>query len=197
MSELPTPEVVRRSISKNLQIVVQQADELETMLTDEVQLIAGMKADLGPKHQRLIAVVKRIHDIVAPVAACRQGCSHCCNMAVTISSHEAELIGKAIGVPPRNAQMNLDQASMVEQYMNVPCTFLKDGECSIYEHRPLPCRTHFNVSSFPQLCDTVKHPGQDVPNLDFRNVWMVDNIISLEDNCTFNDLRVFFPDGCN
>lgn len=45
----------------------------------------------------------------------------------------------------------------LERY--VPCVFLEDGRCSIYEYRPLPCRTYFVVSD-PKLCQPP--PGKDV-----------------------------------
>jgi Fe-S-cluster containining protein len=39
----------------------------------------------------------------------------------------------------------------------VPCTFLgDDGACTIYEHRPIKCRTHFTLADDPALCDTAR-----------------------------------------
>jgi Fe-S-cluster containining protein len=38
-----------------------------------------------------------------------------------------------------------------------PCPFLEQGSCSIYEHRPLACRSHFSVKK-PEYCHP-KHPN--------------------------------------
>ena len=34
---------------------------------------------------------------------------------------------------------------------SLPCPFLKDGRCSIYEHRPLACRAHYALAN-PDNC---------------------------------------------
>ena len=42
--------------------------------------------------------------------------------------------------------------------LRLPCIFLEDGMCSIYEHRPSACREHL-VTSPAELCqDTAKNP---------------------------------------
>ena len=43
-----------------------------------------------------------------------------------------------------------------------PCPFLDNGSCSIYQHRPLACRSHFSIRN-PEQChpkspDFFKHP---------------------------------------
>ena len=35
--------------------------------------------------------------------------------------------------------------------LDAPCPFLEDGACSIYEHRPTPCRQYW-VTTDPELC---------------------------------------------
>lgn len=35
---------------------------------------------------------------------------------------------------------------------DTPCTFLKDGACSIYENRPFMCRNMVNLDVDPLLC---------------------------------------------
>ena len=43
-----------------------------------------------------------------------------------------------------------------------PCPFLDNGSCSIYQHRPLACRSHFSIRNpeqcHPQSPDFFKHP---------------------------------------
>lgn len=197
-TKLPSPEAVEASIKRNLLKIRDRSDELHSLIEEEPQTITEAEGTLPEKYKRIMLLVKSAADIVAPISACGKGCGHCCKMAVTVTSYEAELIGKAVGVEPaKNVKMSLDQDAMVAQYMNVPCTFLKKGICQIYDHRPLPCRTHFNVSDFPQLCDTINHPGQDVPNINFTKLWFASSVLGLEGDCIFADLREFFPEGLN
>lgn len=158
IESLPAPKMVEMSIRGNLKALSKDFDEIEVLLNQEVPAIAEMEADLPVRYQRLMVVVKRIGEIVAPVVPCKSGCNHCCKMAVTISSYEAELIGQAIGIKPRkHVRIIVDKEELISEYMNVPCPFLKNHKCAIYENRPLPCRTHYNISSYPVLCDTVNH----------------------------------------
>ena len=56
----------------------------------------------------------------------------------------------------------LDMINRVYYALRLPCIFLEDEMCSIYEHRPAGCRGHL-VSSPPELCqDTEKNPVQEL-----------------------------------
>lgn len=196
MGKFPTPEEVQASIEATLEKLAPQEEILAQLINREPKEISELPIPAHEKNIRMRAVVNVIHSIVAPHTVCSKGCGHCCKMAVTITSWEAEQIGKAIGVEPKKVPSNFNQERMVKKYMGVPCTFLKKGVCQIYEHRPLACRTHYNLSAYPELCDVVEHPGNDVPNLNFRNIWMADSMNNVEGS-DFNDLREFFPDGLN
>lgn len=190
---LPPKGIVSASVESNLEKLAPHDTELRTLLIDEADEVSRMKAGYTVKRQRLIAITKSIANIVSPVVACRKGCSHCCKMAVAISSHEAEEITKATGRPHVNARMEIDGAVLIEKYRDVPCPFLVNNECSIYEVRPMVCRTYYNLSEFPELCDTLTFPGQDVPGLDLRTITLADTLNSLMDNGTVNDIREYFP----
>jgi len=196
-TELPTFEEVELSLEESMATLNHRVGELTTLLFKEVDLTVSMEASLSTKYQRLVSIAKSVSDIIAPVSACSRGCSHCCKMAVTISSHEADLITKATGIPHVKAKglsLEVTQEQTVAKYSGVPCPFLKEDVCGIYEHRPLPCRTHFNISKYPALCDIENNPGQDVPNFDLRSVWYADAAISME-VAYFDDIREFFPDS--
>lgn len=103
--------------------------------------------------------------VVSPHAACRPGCTHCCHIPVSMTTTEAELIGRAIGRRPAPLPENLPEVAA--GYDN-PCPFLANaagsspGTCSIYEHRPLACRLHFNLDADALLCE-LQPDGQTVP----------------------------------
>lgn len=122
--------------------------------------------------------LRREAELVATAAAgltpCQAGCSHCCNIGTLVAEPEAIAIGKAIGRTPANvpaervtralASMQGDdgmkQAEAVRELVNsefygVPCTFLVEGRCSIYQHRPMSCRYLVNFDTDALLCRLV------------------------------------------
>lgn len=94
---------------------------------------------------------------VAPHAACRPGCTHCCHIPVTVTAAEAVLIGKATGVAP----VQHPASEAVDASYENPCPFLVDSRCSIYAVRPTVCRAHFNLDADALLCELT--PGGQVP----------------------------------
>lgn len=93
------------------------------------------------------------------VAACREGCSHCCHIPVTITRVEADLIAQASGRKAARpaSSVHLAEHESIESAMQAhealraevgpgPCPFLADGRCGVYGARPMACR--LGVSSF-------------------------------------------------
>lgn len=141
---------------------------------------------------------------LSAVAACRQGCSHCCNTPVTITKVEAEFLAKASGrrsrVPLKPMTFRgLDhleeliqaQAESIKDFAPSPCPFLTDGHCSVYEARPLACRTLLNLDDDDLLCRLV--PGVEVPVPyagagEFKALYLL-----AQPNAELADIRDFFP----
>ncbi len=109
---------------------------------------------------------------------CRKGCSACCSYLVGLSAPEVFLLRREfadlcaddripilktclqaafkilqqdITAPEINEDSGLDQISEWYAALNLPCPFLADGLCGIYENRPLACREYF-VASHPNHC---------------------------------------------
>jgi Fe-S-cluster containining protein len=103
---------------------------------------------------------------------CRQGCANCCHMVVAVTIGEARLLAehaKEKGVAIDLDRLGRQAGRDVVQWRDLAdedktCVFLKDGSCSVYEHRPAACRKLLVVTD-PELCDTVKHPGAEVGRL--------------------------------
>jgi hypothetical protein len=85
--------------------------------------------------------------------ACRAGCAHCCYQAVGITTPEALAIYdhlratrspsafEAIARRIRAADDDTRGMTSAERLSpNLPCPFLEEERCSIYEARPLSCR---------------------------------------------------------
>lgn len=150
---------------------------------------------------------------IAPLAPCHAGCSHCCNMAVTIDRGEAELIGREIGrkvatpAPARTLRANdilaaddrgeqlrrLDAqgAWMRSNYDGIPCTFLSGGRCSIYEFRPMACRLHWSMEATAQPCEL----KAGAPTVRYANTQAEQQLYTsvFADNFHLADIRDWFP----
>lgn len=93
------------------------------------------------KLRKLYTLADEAHQNRASVIACKAGCSACCHIQVEINEAEARLIGDATGRKPR--QLPPGRHTTPAQQLgkqDTPCTFLVQGKCSIYEHRPFVCR---------------------------------------------------------
>lgn len=157
---------------------------------------ALVKSHSDPPRLRLRMLYKIADEMMAHTqgfVACKRGCSHCCYTPVPITPIEADLIGADIRVKRRTAPLR-EVATPTQPFEGYtkPCTFLVNGACSIYEHRPLACRIHYSVDDDDMLC-RLDHPGPiPVPYLDvtpFRTAYLALTGMRVA------DIREFFPKG--
>jgi Fe-S-cluster containining protein len=91
--------------------------------------------------------------------ACRNGCSFCCHLRVTVYPHEAIALFRYLGsrIPKEQAGQvrrrlleNADRIASLERdgrpATGLPCAFLVDGKCSAYEARPAACSGYHSLS---------------------------------------------------
>lgn len=178
-------------IEKNIQISESLGGMLEQMDAQQVQIVQDMFQHYMEQYQDLRlnnnaeSVVSSIHDTVDQATnenieksehtvSCSKGCSFCCFQRVDISDDEATLIlayTKEIGFEIDYELLERQAEAKDEKEFNAlrprhrRCVFLnKEGECSIYEHRPSSCRKLVVISD-PNLCDTVKNKGAEIGKL--------------------------------
>jgi Fe-S-cluster containining protein len=159
--------------------------------------------------------LRRESDLVAAAAAglspCRAGCSHCCHMGTFVAEPEAVAISKAIGVSLSDVLAGrvtrasdvlqggkaMEHAKAVremvhDEFYGVPCTFLVDGSCSIYKHRPMACRYLVNLDVDALLCRLV--PGETIEarylNMQRQQAGYV---AAMGMNARIADIRDWFP----
>ncbi len=168
-------------------------------LMGTVQRLLNENASVATRRRKFIQLIDRTSAALVEHGACRNGCSHCCHIATSLYSHEAEAIGRHIGrapvkLPARHPGEVRDQSRA--NYTSVPCPFLTAGRCSIYEVRPYSCRAHHSLNGTPDQCDTVRFPSNEsnvgsynLQALDFGYAWLAMQAKDL----TVGDIREFFP----
>jgi Fe-S-cluster containining protein len=85
--------------------------------------------------------------------ACKAGCDHCCYQSVGVTPPEALAIVAHLRATLSRAELAAVAAHIAERHGETggltaaerfspdhPCPFLRSGQCSIYEARPLSCR---------------------------------------------------------
>ena len=129
-------------------------------------------------HQLLQQVDKWTAEMVKrykPHLACRKGCDLCCQRKVSISGVEAYNVAALFRQLPAGVQQAVRKQKS-------SCTFLVDGACSVYEARPVICRTY----GLPSLHRNEKAEAEiSWCELNFTNVpgdfgFQADGIIDLE-----------------
>jgi Fe-S-cluster containining protein len=103
---------------------------------------------------------------------CKPGCHYCCYNLPVVTAPEALLIGyhveqnftdqakKEIGGRVEMILERIESLSPYEVVMmrhELPCIFLEDGMCIVYEVRPVVCRTCTSTSA--QHCKTIFESG--------------------------------------
>jgi len=173
----------------------------------------AIKAGVDPaEHNALIAKVHRatspkakvillreladgLNAAAAPHVACSKGCSHCCHMPVLVGATEAAQIAKDIGVPMAKPEFSFPPERDLA-FDGVPCTFLVDGACSIYNSRPYACRTHLIVDRDETLCEIF--PGVEIISPMLRVDTYDKAYVHAFGEAEWSqmaDLRRFFPKG--
>lgn len=132
--------------------------------------------------------------IAGGIAACRRGCSACCHMPVMLLASEAQHISREIGRPlrfiPEEKRNTRPPVFRGEGYA---CPFLVDGDCSVYEQRPIACRTHFNLDRDALLCEH-QEAVEQMPNLDVSDFSVASISILMHEGDYVAELRDFFGD---
>ena len=190
--ELPlTREQAEDQASRNLQQL-----NRSSVLTDlRAQLLATFQLPIAQKGRmnRALKIAQELADAVVPYSACRSGCSYCCHTSVAVSQIEAQIIGEAIGLAPRNVEQRQSREE-TQHYHRQPCPFLKEAKCSIYPIRPMACRLMFNMADSPYFCNTEIDPEDShVTQLNLKDVEFTFTGTFL--NGGFADIRDYFPEG--
>jgi hypothetical protein len=91
-------------------------------------------------------IATRLSTYYAPHLACRPGCSSCCQENLTVFEVEAARVSEAIcaldaEMCERIRQQAVETRKHEGRGGSAACPLLVDDRCSIYESRPVICRT--------------------------------------------------------
>ena len=150
------------------------------------------------KRFHLTRVATEFSAFITPLTACKNRCSHCCNMATAISQEEANIIGEHLDIVPMPVTFNLfdfyNSNGHQDTYMGVPCTFLSpEGACTIYDVRPMACRLHHSLEDSPDLCKMGVTQEVGVINIyDIHHAYINATAV-VANGGAIGDIRQFFP----
>lgn len=89
--------------------------------------------------------------------SCKRGCNFCCHDNIILSEFEADYLKHILRGKFRPNKRRLKIQKKAKDFMKLPwamrgCSLLnKNGECTIYENRPLVCKLH-NSTGDPIQC---------------------------------------------
>ena len=72
--------------------------------------------------------------------ACRAGCFDCCRAGLSVFAIEADRIRGALARLPGDVRAQVRVQAAEEDRKH--CALLVDGRCSVYDERPILCRSH-------------------------------------------------------
>jgi uncharacterized protein len=108
---------------------------------------------LDNNESEIDAIVYRMNAWVTKQIYCTK-CAHCCKeMGPRIMQHDIRAISKYMDITPETviSQYLKERKNKAGEYLvaRIPCPFLKENRCSIYEVRPEGCK------SYPRIRKTV------------------------------------------
>lgn len=191
-----------------LPLAMQRAQDKLAGLAPDGNATLLLKASQKAKtvEQRVIWLQRAASTWAKPMealSACRAGCSHCCQIPVTISLVEARLLGRASGripsAPKRSMRVtdhdSAETLSEMERQLQTgplsPCPFLRSDRCSVYEARPMACRTLLNLDDDDLLC---RHTGEEQSQVPYADATKLKAFSFMAQTGTqYADIRDFFP----
>lgn len=191
-----TQEQIEEQVENNLQKI--RAPLMEAMKNTPPSEVLNATSN-RIRLNKMWRLGEEVSKIISPNTACKNGCSHCCKQAVTISEEEAKRIAEYRQSGYYKVAENTPEAfikKIEEQrdtYRGEECPFLENNLCTIYSVRPIACRFHFNLTDESSLCDT--QTTNEVPNINFNQVHMLQIRALSPEEMSYGDIREYFGRG--
>ena len=192
-----TPEETRQYADVKLDgFFASVTPELKAHVVSLPKRITQISARPVIRLKEVLNTADQIFDQAGKFAACARGCGHCCHVSVPITQFEANYMGENLGIKPVELKQSVKH-ELTEYGSHTPCPFLKQGECSIYEHRPLTCRMHmnFDVDNYWCLHENWQKPEAEIPRPTIQPLIDAYHTVISSVAPIMGDIRDFFPNG--
>jgi Fe-S-cluster containining protein len=136
---------------------------------------------------------EKIHQKHSTQMECKKGCSKCCQTDISVFEIEGERINEWF-----YAQDELQQKDLLELWSTPHqagyCSFLYNDQCTIYEARPLICRTQglplfLSKENVLDYCPLNFKAG-DPPKEDWLNLERMNTLLSFAASSAKKDVRI-------
>lgn len=188
MEDEANPNIATQNAEANFQKLVTQIPRaIQAREENLLAEIAAIQGSALKKLRILHQATEELSNAISPFIACRRSCSACCHYNVHLYPLEAELIEK------RTGRKRFREKHPAEDFTGLPCVFLKDGECSIYEVRPMVCRKHVALTNSPYWCAPERSGSIRLPMANFSQVNAAfDHVIEKDGRHEISDIRQIF-----
>lgn len=182
-----------RDLAADLKIAEKNQAKLKTIIPRKLQIKeAKIAKKLAKSSESDIEKLKQIYKLtddltarLSPITSCKAGCGSCCNINVSVTEPEAEIIAQHTG---RTLQST--NPIIKPNFHGLPCPFLNLNKCSIYSVRPYLCRRQLSIMPTEHWC----HPDQsldvEVPLIDFSELTKA--FAGIAEKNTILDIRQWF-----
>ncbi|CAM3344103.1 Zinc-or iron-chelating protein [Paracidovorax anthurii] len=193
MQQLPTPDEISEADARRAAFVSAIPTEVSRAEDEIPKVVRQMNAAARSKLQRIYQVADALSEHREPFVACHKGCAACCHMNVSITAVEAERLARASGRRKTPLVSTVDHA--LDEFSGRPCPFLDgQGDCSVYEDRPLSCRKHASFFKSDIACHPPVMHQIEVPMLRFGGLDEALFALSGDQvSPVLADIRDFFP----
>lgn len=192
-----TPQQTQEYADKQLDAFFNSVTpELKAHVVSLPKRITQISARPVIRLKEVLNTADQIFDHAGKFAACARGCGHCCHVSVPITQFEARFMGENLGIIPVELKQSVKH-KLSDFGSHTPCPFLKQGECSIYEHRPLTCRMHMNFDADNYWClhENWLKPDAEIPRPTIQPLIDAYHMTISSAAPILGDIRDFFPHG--
>ncbi len=170
--------------------------ELKAHVVSLPKRITQISARPVVRLKEVLSTADQIFDHAGKFAACARGCGHCCHVSVPITEFEARYMGEHLNIKPVELKQSI-RHELSEYGSHTPCPFLANGECSIYEVRPLTCRMHMNFDRDNYWClhENWQKPEAEIPRPTIQPLIDAYHMVISNTKPIMADIRDFFPHG--
>ncbi|MBX3171841.1 MAG: YkgJ family cysteine cluster protein [Candidatus Eremiobacteraeota bacterium] len=120
---------------------------LQTLTSDNASSVAKNLAEaLRQASDQAQQTAARLYPQAIQPIQCRSGCSWCCYEQLQVHILDAVAVAASLS-SPLDYRLETRDSHEIRRIFR-PCPFLSEEQtCTVYKHRPLPCRAHHSVDA--------------------------------------------------